>query len=389
MMKEICIILFLLSGFLIVWGMIGYNLSLRVLNKFFSNRKLEKDYRKKPTVTVLIVAHNEEKVIRKKLENVIENDYPADKIEYIVASDYSTDRTNEIVREFIQENPGKKVTLYNSKCHAGKTNAQNEAQKHAKGDILVMTDTNAMFEKNTISELISCFTSDDIAYVCGKLVYGNSEDNLISNSESGYWESDLAQRDIESRIYTITAGNGSIYACRNDMYYDFDPIFCHDLCMPYYYAGQKKRAIYNPDACATEKAGENIRDEFKRKVRMNRDILTSIKMGIYSLNFFKYGWFSYFYFGHRTCRYLLWIAHVIVFVTNAILFSGNVVWKILLVLQILFYLAGLCGKVLKSPNRILYMIYYYCMTVLAQWVGVYNIITGKAKPVWEKAESTR
>lgn len=389
MINEICIILFLVAGFFITWGMVGYNLSLKVLSIVFRNRKLEKDYSQKPVVTVMIVAHNEEKVIQNKLENVIDNDYPTDKIEYIVASDNSTDNTNEIVSKFIQKNLEKKIILYNSKCHKGKTNAQNEAQKHAKGDILVMTDANAMFERSTISELISCFASDDIAYVSGRLIYGNSEDNLTSNSESNYWESDLAQRDIESRICTITAGNGAVYACRNKLYYDFEPIFCHDSSMPYYYASQKKRAIYNPDACATEKAGESISDEFKRKVRMNRDILTSIKMGICSLNFFKYGWFSYFYFGHRTCRYLLWISHLVVFVTNVILFSSNVIWKFLLAMQILFYFAGLYGMLAKSSNRVLYMIYYYCMTVFAQWVGVYNIITGKAKPIWEKAESTR
>lgn len=389
MMQMTCTILFLLSGFVIVWGMIGYKLSLKILGKIFSNRKTLKDYNYKPFVTVLIVAHNEEKVIQKKLENVIENDYPADKIEYIVASDNSTDQTNNIVKSFIKGHPDKNVILYNSKKHGGKTNAQNEAQKYAKGEILVMTDANAMFEINAISELVSCFVSEDIAYVTGRLIYENSEDNLTAKSESVYWDSDLVQRDIESRISTITAGNGAIYACQNKLYHDFEPIFCHDSIMPYYYAKRRKRAIYNPDACASEKAGENTSDEFKRKVRMNRDILSSIKMGIGSLNFIKYGWFSYFYFGHRTCRYLLWISHVVVFITNALLFPVHVVWRIFLILQILFYLIGIIGMVTKTRNKIVYLVYYYCMTVWAQWVGVYNIITGKAKPVWEKAESTR
>lgn len=388
-MKTIVIILFLLAGFTILWGMIGYNISLKVLNRIFSDRKLEKNYANKPFVTVLIVAHNEEKVIQKKLENVIINDYPSDKIEYIVASDHSTDKTNNIVKNFMEEHSELRISLYNTKEHGGKTNAQNESQKYAKGKILVMTDANSMFEKQAISELVACFTSEDIAYVTGRLRYSNSDGNLTANSESTYWESDLNQRNIESKIYSITAGNGAIYACRNEFYHDFDPIFCHDSSMPYYYAGLRKRSIYNPDACASEKAGESVSDEFKRKVRMNRDILTSIKMGIKSLNFFKYGWFSYFYFGHRTCRYLLWISHLIVFLTNILLFSSSIVWKVFLILQILFYLLGIVGMVTKSKIKIIYLMYYYCMTVWAQWVGVYNIITGRAKPVWEKAESTR
>lgn len=61
-------ILFCLSGFLIVWVMIGYKWSLRILNKIFTNRKLKKDYSQRPTVSVLVVAHNEEKVIADKLK---------------------------------------------------------------------------------------------------------------------------------------------------------------------------------------------------------------------------------------------------------------------------------------------------------------------------------
>lgn len=77
----------------------------------------------------------------------------------------------------------------------------------------------------------------------------------------------MEQREIESRIQTITAGNGVIYACISKLYVDFDPIKCHDSSMSFYYA-EKMQAIYNPDAIAYEKAGEVIEDEFKRKVRM-------------------------------------------------------------------------------------------------------------------------
>lgn len=55
----------------------------------------------------------------------------------------------------------------------------------------------------------------------------------------------------------------------------------------------------------------------------------------------------------------------------------------------MFYLTALAGWITKSENKLIKIIFYYCMTVIAQWNGVINIITGKAKPTWEKAESTR
>ncbi|MGR5981031.1 glycosyltransferase [Bacillus cereus] len=121
--------LFYISGFIIVWAMVGYPISLKLIGRLYKNRNLEKNYSHEPTVTVMVVAHNEEKVILDKLNNILELDYPKDKIEFLIASDNSTDKTNEIVREFIKENQDRKIRIYEVKARKGKTNAQNEAQK--------------------------------------------------------------------------------------------------------------------------------------------------------------------------------------------------------------------------------------------------------------------
>lgn len=381
-------ILFWIFAFIIVWAMGGYNFSLKILAKLMKNRKLVKNYDLKPTVTVMIVAHNEEKVIREKLENVILSDYPKDKIEYLVTSDFSTDHTNEIVKAFIAEHPELSIRLHEAVEHKGKTNAQNEAQKLVKNDILVMTDANAMFEPNAVTELVACFASEDIAYVSGRLAYKNTE-NATAGAESVYWESDLAQRQIESNIRTITAGNGAIYACRNNLYFDLDPIKCHDAHMPRTYSMQGLRAVYNPDAVAYEKAGEVMEDEFKRKVRMNRNILPAIGEAIPCMNIFRYGWFSYFYFGHRTCRRLLWISHALLYVLSLVLSWYSPFYLLAFAGQTLFYLLAFFALATRSENRLLKMVGYYTMTIGAQWVGVFNCLTGRSKATWDKAESTR
>ena len=382
-------ILFYISAFIIVWAMVGYPISLKIIGKIYKSRKLQKDYNHQPTVTVMVVAHNEEKVILEKLHNIIELDYPKDKIEFLISSDNSTDRTNEIVKDFIAIHSEYNIRLYEVKARMGKTNAQNEAQKTVETEYLVMTDANSMMDKNAVKELMAAFTSDDIAYVSGRLSIVNQEASDVSNAEASYWDSDLAAREIEGRIHTITAGNGALYACRTIDYYDFNPIQCHDSAMPPLYALEGKRAIANHDAIAYEKAGEVIEDEFGRKVRMNRIILKHILPDIRILNVFKYGWFSYFYFGHRTCRYLLWISHLLILVSSALLIRESWIYSVAFLGQTLFYLLALLRAVTKSKNKFLTLIYYYTVTIIAQWVGVYRIITGKAKPFWEKAESTR
>lgn len=382
-------ILFYISAFIIVWAMVGYPISLKVIGKIYDYRKLQKDYNHQPTVTVMVVAHDEEKVILEKLNNIIELDYPHDKIEFLVASDNSTDNTNSIVRKFISEHPDKKIRIFEVKARRGKTNAQNEAQKTVTTEYLVMTDANSIMAKESVKELMAAFTSEDIAYVTGRLEIINKDVSDVSNAESSYWDRDLSLREIEGKVQTITAGNGALYACRNAEYYDFDSIQCHDSAMPPLYALQGKRAIANHDAIAYEKAGEVIEDEFSRKVRMNRIILESILPDKRILNIFKYRWFSYFYFGHRTCRYLLWISHLIILIANMLLIKEHWFYFVVFLGQLIFYIMALIKYITKSQNKYLTLMYYYTVTIIAQWIGVYNIITGKAKPTWEKAESTR
>lgn len=382
-------VFFWLSVFFIFWANIGYQLSLIALNKILKIKKLKKNYKYQPTVTIMIVAHNEEKVIKEKLINVLNIDYPVEKTEILVSSDNSTDKTNEIVKNIINLYPNRNIRLYEVKERKGKTNAQNEAARTVTSEILIMTDANSILEKNAIKELTSSFTDDDIVYVTGKLCYTNSNNNNVSKSESTYWDLDIKIRDIESRLQTITAGNGALYACKTREYVEFEPIKGHDISMPVYYALKNKKAIANHDAVVYEKAGENIEDEFKRKVRMNRRILLSILPNIKILNIFKYKWFTYFYLGHRTCRYLLWFMHSIALLTSSILMNYNYIYFIPFIIQLVCYFIAIFEHFYKGKNKIFNFIYYYCMTLVAQLVGVKNTVMGKDKPFWEKAESTR
>ncbi|AKG05671.1 glycosyl transferase [Salimicrobium jeotgali] len=379
----------MLSSFIILWGMVLYPLSIKILGKLFKGRKNSKNYSNTPTVTVMVVAHNEETVIKEKLSNLLNLDYPKNKMEILVSSDNSNDRTNDFVKTFQKEHPFENIRLFEVKKRKGKTNAQNEAQKTIDSEFIVFTDANSMLHSQAVKELMASFTTRDICYVTGRLSILNFDKGEVSGNESKYWSKDLKIREIESRIHTITAGNGALYACRNEDYVDFDPIKSHDGHMPKYFAFKGSRAIANHDAIAYEKAGEVIEDEFKRKVRMNRGILKNIIPDIRLFNVVRNGWFSYFYFGHRTCRYSLWLAHFTLLLSNVYLVTDSWFYFVTLVGQVFFYLIALLKITFKIDNKYISMIYYYCVTLAAQWVGVYNMLTGKAKPFWEKAESTR
>ena len=376
-------LLFYISGLVIFWAMIGYPFFIRIIGKLYSGRKLVKDYSLQPTVTVMAVAHNEERIILKKIKNMIELDYPAEKIEFLIVSDCSNDKTNEIVKHFIEQNPDIKIKLHGVKERKGKTNAQNKAQKFVTTEFLVMTDANAMLEKNAVKELMAVFTADDIAYVSGCLLFINKDSTKITTAETLYWKREVKTREIEGRIQTIVAGNGAIYACRTKEYFDFAPIQSHDIVMPLYYALNGKRAICNHDAIAYERTEEALTTEFMRKVRINRSIIKYIIPDIRIFNVFRYKWFSCFYFGHKSCRFLLWIAHLFVLISNILLACQHWFYTVMLCLQAMFFLSAITASLFNINQRYLNLITHYCIAVLAQWVAVIKILTGKSKPFWE------
>lgn len=379
--------LFWISIFMIVWANLGYPISILILGKIIKkqNHKI-KNY--EPSVTIMIVAHNEEKVIEQKINNVLELDYPKNKLEILVSSDNSTDKTNKIVKDFIKKHKNENIKLYEVKERKGKTNAQNEAAKIVKSEILVMTDANAMLDKNAVKELVSSFDKN-VAYVTGILKYINEGKSLTSRNENTYWNIDTKIRDIESNIQTITAGNGALYAVKTKEYINFDPLMCHDSIMPLYYALHSKRAIANHDAIAYEKAGESNEDEFKRKIRMSRITFKFIMPSFKIFNIFKYRWFTYFYLGHRTSRYLLWFNHILLFMSNALLIKYSSFFVVCFIWQCIIYLIAIIKNIFKLNNKVFNLISYYLMTILAQLIGIIKTIFGKNKPFWEKAESTR
>lgn len=381
--------IFFISLFLIFYSFVGYPISLIILNKIGKDKKLNIDKKYEPSISIIIPAHNEESVIENKLKNLVDLKYPKNKVEIIIASDNSSDNTNIIVRNFIRNNQEKNIMLYEVNERKGKTNAQNEAVRIAKGEIIIFSDANSMLKEDSLKELVKFMSDDTVAYVSGQLVYTNGDISNASNAESTYWNYDLFMREVESKFGSITAGNGAIYAIRKSDYVEFNPIKCHDDAMPIESVLMGKRAVYNKKAIAYEKAGETSEDEFKRKVRMARYILNVHFERLDKYNLFKYGWFSYFYFCHRHLRNSLFLLHIALFISNLFIMNENIVFMFIGIGQILFYSIAIVYKLLELKNKLMYIPYYYSLTIYAQLVGAFRQITGKSKPFWEKAESTR
>ena len=163
--------LFWLLAALVLYVYLGYPLLLLILSKIRPTPPIQKaDIT--PTVSLLIPAYNEKKVIAQKIENSLALDYPRDKLEIIVASDGSTDDTNEIVKTFAKR--GVKLVVLSDK--QGKSSAQNRAVAEARGDILLFTDSDVMLQPVALRQVIRNFADDQVGCVIGKITYINEGD---------------------------------------------------------------------------------------------------------------------------------------------------------------------------------------------------------------------
>ena len=248
------------AGGALAWTHAGYPLAARALARVRARRVSKADWA--PSVALVVAAVNEEAVIARRLQNLLELDYPPERLAIVVASDGSTDRTEELVTA-VAARDGRVHLL---RCErGGKVAAQNRAVRETDGEIVAFTDANATWAPDALRALVRNFADPEVAYVCGRL---RLERAAGTNREGAYWRYELWLRETESLLGSITGGNGAIYAVRREDYVEVDPRFGHDLAFPYLMVQRGRRAVYEPEAVAFEKPTPTIESEYRRKVRM-------------------------------------------------------------------------------------------------------------------------
>jgi cellulose synthase/poly-beta-1,6-N-acetylglucosamine synthase-like glycosyltransferase len=362
----VLVVLFWVSLTSLAWTHAVYPAFARALARVL-RRPLRKDDIE-PAVTIVIAAYNEESSIARRIENLLELDYPADRLRIVVSSDASTDRTEEIALEY----PGVHVI---SNPRGGKVAAQDRAVRQADSEIVAFSDANCTWSPDALRKLVRSFADPDVAYVCGQLRILRADG---SNKEGVYWRYELGVRDAESRLGSVTGGNGSIYALRRSDYVEVDPRFGHDLSLPYLMVQRGRRAVYEPDAHAWEKPTPTNETEYRRKVRMFEHCWLIVLRGkmlrrlglVYGLEIVS----------HRLLRYGSGILHVILLVASLALVSHGWVYDAVLAAQLGLLAAAAAGVGIAR---------YYVLVTWATLVSLVNYLRRGVPAHWTPEASVR
>jgi cellulose synthase/poly-beta-1,6-N-acetylglucosamine synthase-like glycosyltransferase len=358
-------VLFWLALAALVWTHVAYPVLATAAARLRPRRVEASD--ESPSVAVVVAAHNEESMIARRIENLLALDYPRDRVELVVTSDASTDRTEELA-----EGAGARV-IRNPR--GGKVAAQDRAVRETDAEIVAFSDANAAWAPDALAKLVRPFADPDVAYVCGQLRLETADG---SNKEGVYWRYEMAVREAESRLGSITGGNGAIYAVRRSDYVEVDPRFGHDLSLPYRMVQRGRRAVYEPEALAFEKPTPSNETEYRRKVRMFEHCWLMVLRGkmlrrlgpVYAIEIVS----------HRHLRYASGVLHLVLLATSLALVTQGWVYDLVLAAQVGLLLAAAVGVGIAR---------YYVLVTWATVVALWNYLRRGVPATWEAAEGTR
>src|SRR5436190_2427564 len=335
-----------------------------------------------PRVSLIVAAHDEEAVIERRVENAAALDYPPERLEVIVASDGSADRTVELARAAGRAVAAGRVRVLDLP-RRGKVRAQDAAVDEAHGDVLAFSDANALWKPDALSLLVRRLAEPEVGYVCGRLRYLDADG---TNLEGVYWRYETAVRGLESRLASITAGNGAIYAIRREAYLRLDPRTSHDLSLPFNLVKRGWRAVYEPRAVAVERPLATIEGEFRRKRRMMSHAWPAVLAGGMLDPRGYGGLYAIEIYSHRLLRYSTPMLHVIALAVNVPLAFGSTLYEVTLAAQVAFLLAAGFGWLTGGRPRLLGLPYYYVLVTASLAAGLWDWLRHGTPATWERAE---
>ena len=338
-----------------------------------------------PTVSVLISAYNEEKDISWKVEETLAWDYPANRLEVLVASDASSDRT-DLILAGIKDPRFRWVRM---EKRGGKNLALNRLAQMARNDVLFFTDANCHIGAACLRRMVRHFADQRVGCVTGEADHIKAEnDSATAKGTRAYWGYETVIKHLEHRVGSVLVCVGPVFAIRRSLYAPLQADLANDLELPLRIGHEGYWIRYEPGARSVERATSSPFQEFRRQRRICaqgalaswrfRGLLTGLR-----------GWQ---FVSRKSLRWLTWVPLLTILISSVAL-ARSPLFRMLLVLQVVFYALGFLGGLLALLNRsggpLLSVPFYLLLIGTAAVVGIIDVCAGRRFVVWEIATLSR
>jgi len=372
-------LLFFSSALVILYIYLGYPLAVLMASR--ARPKIVRAAPIEPNVTILIAAFNEEKHIGATIENKLMLEYPQDKIEIIVISDGSDDDTDKIVATFADRG----VRLIRQEPRQGKTAAINLAVPQARGEIIIFSDANSIYDPKALACLLRNFADPEVGYVTGKMIYVNPDGTTVGDGCSMYMKYENLLRDLETRLGSVVGVDGGIDAVRKSLYKPMRADQLPDFVLPLKVVEQGFRVVYEPEAHLREEALKQAEDEYRMRVRVSLRALWALWDMRALFDFTRFGTFAWQLFSHKLLRYLGIVFMIMAYAGNMLIAGKSRVYRIFLLIQTIFYAAAWYAQQLERegrPLRWLSIPYYFTLINVAAGHALLRFLRGEKQVLW-------
>jgi cellulose synthase/poly-beta-1,6-N-acetylglucosamine synthase-like glycosyltransferase len=254
-----------------------------------------------PTVTVTVPVFNAVSSIRATLEGLVGLEYPRDKLQLLVLSDASTDGTDTVVREFA----GRGVELLRAPERRGKTAAENDVIKFARGEIVVNVDATVVVPPGSLKRLVRVFDDPTIGVASGRDISFGAEGLDSTRSESSYVGYEMWLRDLETQAGSIVGASGCFYGIRRCIHDRPIPWeLSWDFASPLVAREKGYRSVSVRDAVCLVPRTPQIKSELRRKVRTMARGIRTLFYHRALMNPFRYRGFAMMLISHKLLRWL-------------------------------------------------------------------------------------
>lgn len=379
------LIVFWLSVFLIIFSYALYPLITSILARGKKENDLVFEPDELPMVSVIIAAFNEEESIREKIESTVTCDYPQGKVEILVGSDASSDNTIVILEELRNRYPS--IRIFDFKERRGKPAVVNDLVAQSKGDILIMTDAKVFFREDALIELVKHFKNPGISIVGANIICRRQSADGISVQEYAFMSREIKVKHQEGLIWRKTIGvYGACYAIRKSRYTHVPSHFSvDDFYITLKALMQGAGAIMNLNAVCFENVPNEIKTEFRRKVRISAgNFINLTALGGIFLKPFTSLFFAYF--SHKVLRWIGPFLLISALLSNIIILEAGWFYQLSLAGQVLLLLLIPIDYLLSRLNihsKLLRFIRHFYAMNLALLVGFFKTIAGKKTNIWQ------
>jgi cellulose synthase/poly-beta-1,6-N-acetylglucosamine synthase-like glycosyltransferase len=292
-------------------------------------------------LSIVLCVHNTEAIIRQRLENLLECTWEGP-LEIIVVCDDCTDGTVKV----IQALAAPQVRVLETQTKGGKPAGLNLALPKCSHEIVVLADARQSFAKDALQKLAAPFADTEVGAVSGLLE--------IAASQAGggrgvdlYWRLETKLRAFEGRFDSVIGCTGAICAIRRDL---FEPLpsdtLLDDVVIPMRIAHRGHRVIYEPAAKAYDPQQLEPEKEKRRKLRTLVGNFQMIeRYPEWMLPWQNRLWWMLI--SHKYLRLLVpWL--MIAALVLSVIGAGQPFVRVILILQVLCYAAGVLGSVVKG-----------------------------------------